>query len=59
MSEDLQALLDDSEDTQLMEFTDEYNKSDDIKKVSMVTTNMRSKLQGIRLFCAKKLTDLG
>ena len=59
MSEDLQALLDDSEDTQLMEFTDEYNKSDDIKKVSMVTTNMRSKLQSIRLFCAKKLTDLG
>ena len=59
MSEDLQALLDDSEDTQLMEFTDEYNKSDDIKKVSMVTTNMRSKLQGIRLFCAQRLTDLG
>ena len=59
MSEDLQALLDDSEETQLMEFIDEYNKSDDIKKVSMVTTNMRSKIQSIRLFCAKKLTDLG
>ena len=59
MSEDLQALLDDSEETQLMEFVDEYNKSDDIKKVSMVTTNMRSKIQSIRLFCAKKLTDLG
>jgi serine/threonine-protein phosphatase 2A regulatory subunit A len=25
----------------------------------MVTTNMRSKIQSIRLFCAKKLTDLG
>ena len=59
MSEDLQALLDDSEETQLMEFIDEYNKSDDIKKVSMVTTNMRSKIQSIRLFCSKKLTDLG
>ena len=59
MSEDLQALLDDSEETQLLEFIDEYNKSDDIKKVSMVTTNMRSKIQSIRLFCAKKLTDLG
>ena len=59
MSEDLQALLDDSEETQLMEFIDEYNKSDDIKKVSMVSTNMRSKVQSIRLFCAKKLTDLG
>ena len=59
MSEDLQDLLDDSEDAQLMEFIDEYNKSDDIKKVSMITTNMRSKLQKIRLFCAKKLTDLG
>jgi serine/threonine-protein phosphatase 2A regulatory subunit A len=59
MSEDLQALLDDSEETQLIEFIDEYNKSDDIKKVSMVSTNMRSKIQSIRLFCAKKLTDLG
>ena len=59
MSEDLQALLDDSEETQLLEFIDEYNKSDDIKKVSMVSTNMRSKIQSIRLFCAKKLTDLG
>ena len=59
MSEDLQALLDDSEETQLLEFVDEYNKSDDIKKVSMVSTNMRSKIQSIRLFCAKKLTDLG
>ena len=59
MSGDLQDLLDDSEDAQLMEFIDEYNKSDDIKKVSMITTNMRSKLQKIRLFCAKKLTDLG
>ena len=59
MSEDLQALLDDSEETQLLEFIDEYNKSEDIKKVSMVSTNMRSKIQSIRLFCAKKLTDLG
>ena len=59
MSGDLQALLDDSEETQLLEFIDEYNKSDDIKKVSMVTTNMRSKVQSIRLFCAKKFTDLG
>ena len=59
MSEDLQALMDDSEETQLIEFIDEYNKSEDIKKVSMVTTNMRSKVQSIRLFCAKKLSDLG
>ena len=59
MSEDLQALLDDSEDTQLTEFIDEYNKSEDIKKVSMVSSNMRSKLQSIRKFCAQKLTDLG
>ena len=59
MSEDLQALLDDSEETQLIEFKEEYNKSEDIKKVSMVTTNMRSKIQSIRLFCAKKFSDLG
>jgi serine/threonine-protein phosphatase 2A regulatory subunit A len=59
MSEDLQALLDDSEETQLLQFIEEYNKSEDIKKVSMVTTNMRSKIQSIRLFCAKKLSDLG
>ena len=58
MSEDLKALLDDSQETQLMEFIEEYNKSEDIKKVSMVTTNMRSKIQSIRLFCAKKFTDL-
>ena len=58
MSEDLKALLDDSQETQLMEFIEEYNKSEDIKKVSMVTTNMRSKIQSIRLFCAKKLTDI-
>ena len=59
MSEDLQALLDDSEETQLIEFIEEYNKSEDIKKVSMVTTNMRSKVQSIRVFCAKKFSDLG
>ena len=59
MSDDLQALMDDSEETQLIEFIEEYNKSEDIKKVSMVTTNMRSKIQSIRLFCAKKLSDLG
>ena len=59
MSEDLQALLDDSEETQLIEFIQEFNKSEDIKKVSMVTTNMRSKVQSIRVFCAKKLSDLG
>ena len=59
MSDDLQALLDDSEETQLIEFIEEYNKSEDIKKVSMVTTNMRSKIQSIRLFCAKKFSDLG
>ena len=53
MSEDLKALMDDSEETQLLEFIDEYNKSEDIKKVSMITTNMRSKIQSIRLFCAK------
>ena len=55
---DLKALLDDSQETELMEFIEEYNKSEDIKKVSMVTTNMRSKIQSIRLFCAKKLTDI-
>ena len=59
MSDDLQALMDDSEETQLIEFIEEYNKSEDIKKVSMVTTNMRSKIQSIRLFCAKKFSDLG
>ena len=59
MSEDLQALSDDSEEKELMEFIEEYNKSEDIKKVSMVTTNMRSKVQSIRVFCAKKLSDLG
>ena len=59
MSEDLQTLLDDSEETQLLEFIEEYNKSDDIKKVSMVTTNMRNKIQSIRVFCAKKLSDIG
>ena len=58
MSEDLKALMDDSEETQLLEFIDEYNKSEDIKKVSMITTNMRSKIQSIRVFCAKKFTDL-
>ena len=58
MSEDLKDLMDDSEETQLLEFIDEYNKSEDIKKVSMITTNMRSKIQSIRVFCAKKFTDL-
>ena len=53
MSEDLQALLDDSEETQLMEFIDEYSKSDDIKKVSMVTTNMRSKYNQLDYFVQK------
>ena len=56
---DLTMLLDDTEETQLTEFVDEYNKSEDIKKVSMISTNLRSKIQPIRLFCSKKLTDLG
>ena len=56
---DLTMLLDDTEESQLTEFVDEYNKSEDIKKVSMISTNLRSKIQPIRLFCSKKLTDLG
>ena len=59
MSEDLQALMDDSEETQLLDFIEEYNKSEDIKKVSMVSTNMKSKVQPIRVFCSKQLTDIG
>lgn len=31
MSEDLKALLDDSQETELMEFIEEYNKSEDKK----------------------------
>ena len=59
MSEDIQALMDDSEETQLLDFIEEYNKSEDIKKVSMVSTNMKSKVQPIRVFCSKQLTDIG
>ena len=48
MAENLTILLDGSEETQIAEFIDECNKSKDIKKVSIIATKLRLKVQELK-----------
>ena len=52
-------VLDDPEQSLLLSFVEEYYKSSDFKKASLITESLKSDNQPIRLFCAKRLTDLG
>ena len=49
----------DTDQTQLVSFTEEYQKSQPIKKVSLIINSLKIKNQLIRLFCASKLTEIG
>ena len=51
--------IEDTEQSFLISFVEEYYKSDDFKKASLVIESLKSDYQPIRLFCAKRLTDLG
>ena len=51
--------IEDTEQSLLIAFVEEYYKSDDFKKASLVIESLKSDYQPIRLFCAKRLTDLG
>ena len=51
--------IEDTEQSFLIAFVEEYYKSDDFKKASLVIESLKSDYQPIRLFCAKRLTDLG
>ncbi len=50
---------DDSDEVQLIPFTKEYMESNKIKKVSLIIDSLKSKNELIRLFCSKKLTEIG
>ena len=51
--------IEDTDQSILMGFIEEYGKSDEFKRASLIDENLKSDLQSIRLFCAKKLTELG
>ena len=52
-------IIDDSEQGILLGFVEEYYKSNDFKKASLIIDSLKSDIQPIRLFCAKRLTELG
>ena len=51
--------IEDTEQAFLIGFVEEYYKSDNFKKASLIIDSLKSDNQPIRVFCAKKLTDLG
>ena len=51
--------LEEAEQGFLIGFVGEYYKSDNFKKASLIIDSLKSDNQPIRLFCAKRLTDLG
>ena len=51
--------IEDTEQTFLIGFVEEYYKSDNFKKASLIIDSLKSDNQPIRLFCSKRLTDLG
>ena len=50
---------DDSDEAQLIPFSNEYTQSNKVKKVSLIIDSLKSKNDSIRLFSAKKLTEIG
>ena len=59
LSQSTDTIFDDSDNGLLLGFVEEYGKSNDFKRASLIIDNLKSDLQPIRLFCAKKLTELG
>ena len=52
-------VIDDSDQGLLLGFVEEYYKSNEFKKASLIIDSLKSDIQPIRLFCAKRITDLG
>ena len=52
-------VIDDSDQWLLLGFVEEYYKSNEFKKASLIIDSLKSDIQPIRLFCAKRLTELG
>ena len=52
-------VIDDSEQGLYLGFVEEYYKSNEFKKASLIIDSLKSDMQQIRLFCAKRLTELG
>ena len=52
-------VIDDSDQGILLGFVEEYYKSNEFKKASLIIDSLKSDIQPIRLFCAKRLTELG
>ena len=50
---------DDSDEAQLIPFSNEYMQSTKVKKVSLIIDSLKSKNECIRLFSSKKLTEIG
>ena len=50
---------DDSDEAQLIPFSNEYMQSTKVKKVSLIIDSLKSKNEFIRLFSSKKLTEIG
>ena len=50
---------DDSDEAQLIPFSNEYMQSTKVKKVSLIIDSLKSKNESIRLFSSKKLTEIG
>ena len=51
--------IEDTEQAFLIGFVEEYYKSDNFKKASLIIDSLKSDNQPIRLFCSNRLTDLG
>ena len=52
-------VINDSDQGLLLGFVEEYYKSNEFKKASLIIDSLKSDIQPIRLFCAKRLTELG
>jgi len=52
-------VIDDSDQGLYLGFVEEYYKSNEFKKASLIIDSLKSDIQQIRLFCAKRLTELG
>ena len=52
-------IIDDTDQGLLLGFVEEYYKSNEFKKASLIIDSLKSDIQPIRLFCAKRLSELG
>lgn len=51
--------IEDTDQSQLIAFSNDYNTANKVKKVSLVINSLKLKNKDIRAFCANKLTEIG